>query len=90
MSEIILSQPEKVKLDGMVRELVDSLTRSEAEKSFRKDVGDRAKEELGIKPALLNQIAAERFNDSITEKLAKLEEVVDLNDELISAAKNTG
>lgn len=88
MNDIILTQPEKVKLNNMVKELVDSLTRSEAEKSFRSDVAARAKEELGIKPTILNQIAAERFNDSITEKLAKLEEVVDLNDELISAAKN--
>ena len=87
MSETTLTRDDMIKLDKMVREAVDSFTRSEAESSFRKDVASRAKDELGIQPSLFNSIVKERFNESITEKLSKLEEVIDMNDELIAAAK---
>lgn len=89
MSETVLTRDEMIKLDKMVRECLDSFTRSEAEASFRKDVAARAKDELSVPPALFNAIVKERFNESITEKLAKLEEVIDMNDELIAAAKGS-
>jgi len=89
MYDTILTRDEMIKLDKMVRECLDSLTRSEAEASFRKDVASRAKDELSVPPALFNAIVKERFNESITEKLAKLEEVIDMNDELIAAAKGS-
>jgi hypothetical protein len=89
MSELVLTKQEMIKLNGMVKEAVDSLIRSEAEKSLRKDIADRVKEELNFKPAMFNAVVMERYNDSITEKLAKLEEIVDFNDQIIAAAKGT-
>jgi hypothetical protein len=81
--EITLSPDVMTKLDGAVTECVNSLVRSQAEKDFRKDVLDRLKEEIdGFKPADFNALVKERFDDSITNKVAQLEAVIELNDAL--------
>ena len=81
--EITLSPDVMTKLDNAVTECVNSLVRSQAEKDFRKDVLDRLKEEIdGFKPADFNALVKERFDDSITNKVAQLEAVIELNDAL--------
>lgn len=82
MTDFTLDPASMTKLDNAVTECVNSLMKSEAERCFRKDVLDRMKEELDIKPADFNALVKERFNDSISEKIAKLEVVVELNDAL--------
>lgn len=82
--EIILSPDLMTKLDNAVNECVDSLVRANAEKEFRKDVMEMLKDEIdGFKPADFNALVKERFDDSITEKVAKLESVIEMNDALI-------
>lgn len=81
--EITLSPDVMTKLDNAVTECVNSLVRTQAEKDFRKDVLDRLKEEIdGFKPADFNALVKERFDDSITNKVAQLEAVIELNDAL--------
>ena len=81
--EITLSPDVMTKLDNAVTECVNSLVRSQAEKDFRKDVLDRLKDEIdGFKPADFNALVKERFDDSITNKVAQLEAVIELNDAL--------
>lgn len=88
MSEVILSQPDKIKLNNMVKECVDALVRIDGEKSFMKDVADRAKDELNIPPATFNAVVKERFDDSVTNRMFKLEAVVELNEELVAASRH--
>ena len=81
--EITLSPDVMTKLDNAVSECVNSLVRSQAEKDFRKDVLDRLKDEIdGFKPSDFNALVKERYDDSITDKVAKLEAVIELNDAL--------
>lgn len=81
--EITLSPDVMTKLDNAVNECVNSLVRSQAEKDFRKDVLDRLKDEIdGFKPSDFNALVKERYDDSITDKVAKLEAVIELNDAL--------
>lgn len=82
--DITLSPEVMTKLDNAVNECVTSMMRIEHEKDFQKDVVDRMKEEIdGFKPADFNALVKERLNDKISEKIAKLESVVELNDALI-------
>lgn len=89
MSEIPnLSNPaDKLKLDGMVRECVVALEKIKDLKSFMKDVGERAKEELAFPTADFNALVAERFSDKQSKVLEKAERLVDLNEELLEISR---
>ena len=88
--EITLSPEVMTKLDNAVNECVTSMMRIEHEKDFQKDVVDRMKEEIdGFKPADFNALVRERLNEKISEKIAKLESVVELNDALIEHRRKT-
>ena len=89
MSEMLeFHSPEQLKkLEGAVKESVESLYRSEAEAAFRKDVAERMKEELNMKPADFNALVAERFAEKSTKKLMKAQEIVDLNEELLNVSR---
>lgn len=83
-----LTKPELVKLNSCVKECVDSVMREEGEKVFRKDVADRVQEEFGIKKSVFNKLVSERFLEKSNEQIAKLEELIEFNEQLILAAKN--
>jgi ElaB/YqjD/DUF883 family membrane-anchored ribosome-binding protein len=89
MSELeFYSKEQLVTLNNAVKESVDSLIRGEAEADFRKDVAARMEEELKMKKADFNALVKERFNEKSTKVLQKAQEIVDLNEELVSAARN--
>lgn len=91
MSDYTWTQPELAKLDGAVRESMDSLIRAAAEKDLQKDIADRMEEELGIKKADYNALVRERFEDKSSKLLEKHEEIVELNEELKTVKlKNIG
>lgn len=88
--EITLSPETLTKLDNAVTECVNSLTRTQGEKDFRKSVLDRMKEEIdGFKPADFNALVLERYDDRITNKIAKMEAVVEMNDALNDHRRKT-
>ncbi len=76
-------------LDKAVRECVDSLTRADGEKQFRKDVSERIKEDMEIKPADFNQLVKERYDQACSNKIEKLQAIVDLSDKLKSSTNST-
>lgn len=88
MVELMLNPDQWVALDKALDEGMDSMTRSEAEKSFRKDISDRVKEELGVKPADYNQLLGERHNGKATDAITKLEEVLEVTEQIHTAMKN--
>ena len=84
---MMLSKPDMTTLNNAVNEAVSSLSREEGEKVFRKDVAERMKEELGIKPATFNALVKERFNEAITNRAMKDQEIVELNEQLINNSR---
>lgn len=87
MTTFQYTQPELATINNCVEECVNSLIREDAEKQLRKDIVDRAKEELKMKPAMFNMLVKERFDSKSTKTLEKHEEIVELNDQLINAIK---
>lgn len=83
MSEIIYSDAVLSILEGCVQEACDSLTRQQAEKDLRAEIAQRVKEEVGMAASDFNAIVKERYDDSLSEKVAKLEEAIALNERLI-------
>jgi len=88
MSDFQYTQPELVKLNDMIEEAVDSLIREDSEKQFRKDVAERAKEELKLKSSQFNALVKERFNQTATKTYEKNESIIEFNEELLTAARN--
>jgi len=82
-----LTQSELVKLDGMVREAVDSKYRQQAEVDFRKEVAENAKETFGMASSFFNDLVNERYNEKLTEIINKKQEIIDLNDEIMEAVR---
>lgn len=66
-----LNQEEQKKLSGMIDEAVNSKVRIAAENDLLKEIRNRAKEELGIKTKVFNQIVKivmERSADEYEEE----------------------
>jgi hypothetical protein len=75
-------------INAAVNEGVNSKIREQAEKDLRKEIADRLKDELGLAPADFNQLVRERYDSSVSEKITKMEEIVDLNESLVNANPN--
>lgn len=85
MSEFTLSTlDDKIKLNNMVDEVVQALQRISDTQSFIKDVCERAVDELGAPKSLVAQLAKERHTESASNKLFKIQEIIELNEELTS------
>jgi hypothetical protein len=66
-----LSQTDKDKLKGIIKELNDSMTRVAAEKEFQKEAITKVCEELGLDKKLIRRMAKTyfkaNFNDEVEE-----------------------
>lgn len=66
-----LSQTDKDKLKGVIKELNDSMTRVAAEKDFQKEAITKVCEELGLDKKLIRRMAKTyfkaNFNDEVEE-----------------------
>ena len=88
MADVVLSTREdKLKLNGMVEEIVQAWVKKKDLDSFVKDVKTRAKEELGVEGKTVADLARERMEDKITERHGDDELVIELNEELENLAK---
>ena len=63
------------KLSKMIKEAVNSHYREAAEKDLRGEIAERAAEELGIKKAEFNKMAKFAYDQTLSDKLAELEEI---------------
>jgi hypothetical protein len=89
MSDIIFSAEVLTKLDNAVQEAADSLVRQQGEKDLRAEIASMVKEEVGLTTAEFNALVKERYDDSISEKIAKLELTVELNEKLTDHRRKT-
>lgn len=88
MTDVILSTREdKLKLNGMIEEVVQAWVKKKDLDSFVKDVKTRAKEELNIEGKTLADLARERMEEKITDRHGDDEVVIELNEELERLAK---
>ena len=69
---MIISSPEDRKaIEGMVRELSNSMLRVDSERELQKEILDKSKEELGMKKNVMKKIAnlyhRQEFDKAVTE-----------------------
>ena len=83
-----LTEPELVKLNGCITELIQSKERQAHEKSFQKDVAERVKDEFNISPAKLNKLVSQRLEEKSTTEIHKHEVVQDFDEEIRTAVRN--
>jgi len=86
MSDYNFNPTERSTINKAVDEGVNSMVREQSEKDLRKDIGERLKEELGLKPADFNALVKERYKADVSEKIKKFESIVELDEQL--KAKN--
>lgn len=79
-----LSPEDKKKLQGMVTEISNSLTRMEAERDFIKDVCNRAKDDLGVQPKHIRQWGKIHYKNSLHEDRLQSEELYEGYEQLFS------
>jgi len=84
----MFNQKELIQINDAVTECVNSLIRIDGEKQFMKDVAERLNDELGLEKALFNRVVKERFDSKVSKNVEKLEESVEFNEELLTAARN--
>jgi hypothetical protein len=91
MSEnhLYLTPEQFIALDKAIQECVDSNIRIEGEKSFQKDVADRVKDEIGVKPAEFKKLVGEYFDGKVTESIQKAESILEIKEQIDTAIKNS-
>lgn len=77
-----LTNGEKEKLKGVVKELNDSLTRVASERDFQKDAINSAAEEIGLEKKLIRKLAKVYFTATYDQEVDDQNEFRDYYDNL--------
>lgn len=77
-----LTNGEKEKLKGVVKELNDSLTRVASEREFQKDAINSAAEEIGLEKKLIRKLAKVYFTATYDQEVDDQNEFRDYYDNL--------
>ena len=72
-----MTPDEKKLIRGAIEEMIDSFTRTDAERSLQKDIVERIKEETTITPRVFRRMARVAYKSNFSEEAA-------LNDEFES------
>lgn len=86
---IVSGDTDKMKLNGMVKEIIASKTKIKDAQSHIKDVRTRAKEELGIEASVLNSLVSERMEDKVSTRHGDDEQIISLHEELVALEKRS-
>lgn len=78
MLSLRLNPEQRKVLKGLVQESVNSLYREDAEKQLRKDIADRAADELEIDKKYFNKLCRTVFKDSLSELGEEAEVIANL------------
>lgn len=81
-----LTPQEMYKLNGCIREMVDSMFRVQGEKDLQKEIKQRVKDEFPHLDANFTDIVKESYDNSVSETIAKKQAAVDLLDEIEASA----
>lgn len=69
-------------LNDAIDEAVIAHQKIEMQKEQLKSIAEVVKDELDVKPADFNALAKERYDESVSDKLFKIERIVNLNEQL--------
>ena len=78
---------EKKKVEGFVKEISNCMVRMDAERDLVKDILNRAKDEIGVKPKILRRIARIYYRNSLNEERDETEELFDTYDEIFNSGE---
>lgn len=84
---VSLTDEQKQIVRDAIKECIASRVRCEAEKDLQKDIAERMKEKLGLKPALFNALVGEAYENKVSSQIEKLTEAVELS-ELIMGSRD--
>lgn len=84
---ISLTDEQKQIVRDAIKECIASRVRCEAEKELQKDIAERMKDKLGLKPALFNALVGEAYEKKVSSQIEKLTEAVELS-ELIMGSRD--
>lgn len=84
---ISLTDEQKQIVRDAIKESIASRVRCEAEKELQKDIAERMKDKLGLKPALFNALVGEAYEKKVSSQIEKLTEAVELS-ELIMGSRD--
>lgn len=71
------------KLFGVIKELSNSMTRCDGEKSFQKEAVSKAAEEHGVEKKLIRKLAKAYHKQNFSEEKAVAEEFADLYETVV-------
>ena len=85
----ISSPKDKKKLEGFIQEISNAMLRMDSERELIKDICNRAKDELEVKPKTIRQIAKIHYKNSLVEEQMEAEELFDLYEQVFSSSSST-
>ena len=77
---LILTDEQKKKLQGAIREISNSMTRTEAERDLIREIVKEQSAELQIPKKIISKIAKTYHKQNLTQEIADHEEFVELYD----------
>jgi len=81
-----LNEKEKTILRKALEEFNGSLTRQDAERELQKDICQRIKTEIGLKPSQTRKLAKMYFKQNKSEIEAEMDEILTAYEEVISSS----
>ena len=78
---------DKKKMENFVKEISNCMVRMDAERDLIRDILNRCKDELGIKPKILRRIARIYYRNSLNEERDETEELFETYDEIFNSAE---
>lgn len=77
-----LNAAERKKLEGFVQEISNSMLRIESERELIRDICNRAKTELELKPKIIRNLGRIYHKQSLTEEKSETNSIFDLYETL--------
>jgi hypothetical protein len=79
-----ITQEDRQKVQGALREMSDSMTRVAAEKDLQKDIAQRMLDEVGVNKAAFNKLARIYHASNLMEEAAKNEEFMEFAEAIMA------
>ena len=76
---------EKIILKDAIKEMIDSMTRTSAERDLQKEISKRVKENTTVTPRVFRKMAKVAFSANFSEEVAVHEEFEQLYTELMGS-----
>lgn len=79
-----ITQEDRAKVQGALKEMSDSMTRVSAEKDLQKDIAQRMLDEVGVPKASFNKLARIYHASNLMEEAAKNEEFMEFAEAIMA------